>query len=111
MSAPSVAEPYDFACRLSDLCLAFDSERKGIAADILSHIAQQVERGDVLREQLVDQCEMNEQSIKALTQLHKEWPHMIHEETYDGEPVISEALRCIVDDLATHQPRTVLART
>ena len=59
---------------------------------------------------LTDQCEMNEQSIKALIHLHGEWMQMIHEETYDGEPVISEALRCIVDDLDTTDARAALAR-
>jgi len=66
-------------------------------------------REAALRDALTDQCEMNEQSVTWLRQLHKEWPQMIHEETYDGEPVISEALRCIVDDLDTTEPRAALA--
>lgn len=44
------AEPYDFAQRLSDLCGAWDSQRRPIAAEILSEIARIMEARDRLHE-------------------------------------------------------------
>jgi len=38
--------PYDYAQRLSDLCSAWDSQARPIAAEILGHIAGERERGD-----------------------------------------------------------------
>jgi hypothetical protein len=36
-------KPYDFAQRLSDLCGAWDSQRRPIAAEILGEIARVIE--------------------------------------------------------------------
>ena len=61
-----------------------------------------------LREALTDQCEMNEQALKELRQLHKEWPLMTEQTNFDGEPLIVEVLRGVIDDLDTGPSRAAL---
>ena len=63
-----------------------------------------------LRETLTDQCEMNEQALGELRQLHKEWPLMTEQTNFDGEPLIVEVLRGVIDDLDTGPSRAALAK-
>lgn len=46
-----------------------------------------------------DEREMTTQAIRDLRILEKDWPRMVEETNFDGEPLIVELLRSVIDDL------------
>lgn len=50
-------------------------------------------------EKIRDEREMTAQAIGDLRLLEKDWPRMCDETNFDGEPLIVELLRSVIDDL------------
>lgn len=60
---------YDYAQRLSDLCGAWDSQQRPIAAEILNQIAREVSRTDVLEETVRHVLRYGKQGKKSRSRL------------------------------------------
>lgn len=55
------------------------------------------------RSDLDDEKVMSAQAVGDLRLLEKDWPRMCEETNFDGEPLIVELLRSVIDDLGGNQ--------
>lgn len=63
----------------------------------------------VIRLALHDEIEMQDQAKEQLGELKQRWRQIIHEVTADGEPLIEEMLRSVIDDITVGDEARALA--